>query len=75
MKEADVTNRVRHARDCLGITQQELARRVGVTRQTIGLIERGKYNPTVRLALMLGAELGEGIERLFWLADDSAGKR
>lgn len=49
------------------ITQQELAERVGVTRQTIIAIERGDYNPSVKLALLLARELGTTVEALFTL--------
>ncbi len=47
MAKAEISNRVRELRQASGeMTQQELADRVGVTRQTIGLIEAGRYNPT-----------------------------
>lgn len=50
-----------------GMTQQELADRVGVTRQTILYIEKGKYSPTIGLALRLSLVLGLRIEDLFEL--------
>ena len=49
------------------MTQQELADRVGVTRQTIHSIERGRYNPSVGLALRLGETFGVPVEALFGL--------
>lgn len=49
----------------------ELARRIGVTRQTISLIEAGKYNPTIKLCLQLSKVLGQPLDRLFWLEDTS----
>jgi putative transcriptional regulator len=49
------------------LTQQELADRVGVTRQTILAIERGRYNPSVGLALRLAAVFGVPVEVLFSL--------
>ena len=52
-----------------GITQSELAHRVGVTRQTIHSIEKGKYKPTIELALRLARELGVAVEDLFELED------
>jgi putative transcriptional regulator len=52
-----------------GMTQQDLADRVGVTRQTIISIERGKYRPSVELALRLARVFGEPVERVFELAD------
>jgi putative transcriptional regulator len=47
------------------MTQQDLADRVGVTRQTILSIERGKYNPSVGLALRLAGTFGVAVEALF----------
>lgn len=52
------------------MTQQELADAVGVSRQTIHAIEAGKFNPSVRLALKLAAELEVGIAELFFLQED-----
>ena len=47
------------------MTQQELAERVGVTRQTIIAIEGGKYTPSLALAFRLGHAFGVGIEEVF----------
>ncbi len=55
----------RHRRQLHDITQQELADRVGVTRQTILSIERGRYNPSVGLALRLADVFGVPVESLF----------
>lgn len=63
--EARVPNRVRIARVEKGFTQQELAERVGVTRQTIGLIEKEQYNPTILLCLRLAAVLDKSLDELF----------
>ena len=52
-----------------GMTQAELAERVGVTRQTIHSIEKGKYKPTIELALRLARELEVAVEELFELDD------
>ena len=52
-----------------GMTQQELARRVGVSRQTIISIERGRYRPSVELALRLAAVFSVKVEELFELSD------
>ncbi len=52
-----------------GMTQQELADRVGVTRQTILSIEKGKYSPSVGLALRLSCTLGVPVEGLFELEE------
>jgi putative transcriptional regulator len=62
-----VHNRVKLARVEKGYTQQELADLVGVTRQTIGLIEGEKYNPTITLCLNLARILEKKLDDLFWL--------
>lgn len=61
-----VINNVRRYRFEAGeMTQQQLADRSGVTRQTIVSIEKGNYNPSVELALRLAKVLGTSVERLF----------
>ena len=57
--------RLRQARLRRNLSQQELADRVGVTRQTILSIERGRYNPSVGLALRLAETFGVTVEALF----------
>ncbi len=52
-----------------GWTQQELANRVGVTRQTIIAIEKGSFNPSVKLALKLAVVLEASVETLFELEE------
>jgi putative transcriptional regulator len=59
--------RHRLARD--GMSQQELADRVGVSRQTILSIEKGKYHPSIELALRLARVFGVAVEDLFELDD------
>lgn len=49
-----------------GLSQQELADRVEVTRQTIGLIESGKYNPTLNLCIRIAKTLGKTLDHIFW---------
>ena len=49
-----------------GISQTELALRVGVTRQTVCLIEAGKYNPTLALCLRICKALGKTLDDIFW---------
>ena len=62
----EVQNQVkRHRLQLDGMTQQQLADRVGVTRQTILSIERGRYNPSVGLALSLADVFGVSVETLF----------
>jgi len=53
----------------LDMTQSELAKAIGVTRQTIGLIESGKYNPTLSLCLNLCKTLDRTLNDLFWEVD------
>lgn len=60
-------NRLKVARAEKDISQEELARLAGVTRQTIGSVESGQYCPSTRLALTLAAKLGKKVEELFYL--------
>jgi len=53
------------------LSQAELAERVGVSRQTIGLIELGKYNPTLNLCLTICHTLGKTLDELFWEEPES----
>ncbi len=48
------------------MSQQELADLVDATRQTIGLIESGKFNPTLKLCLKIAKALGKTLDQLFW---------
>ena len=50
----------------LELSQTELARRVGVTRQTIGLIEAGEFNPSIKLCLSICRALGVTLNDIFW---------
>lgn len=63
-----------HRRMAGGMTQQELAARVGVSRQTIIAIESGRYNPSVALALKLAQALLANVENLFSLPEKEDGK-
>lgn len=58
-------NRLKLARVASGLTQAELAERAGVTRQTIGLIEAGRYNPTLNLCLKLARVTDKTLDELF----------
>jgi putative transcriptional regulator len=60
------TIKLKIARIEKGLSQQELAEIVGVTRQTIGLIEKGKYNPTLNLCVKIALALGKTLNDLFW---------
>ncbi len=58
--------KIKLARVEKGLSQQELADRVEVTRQTIGLIEKGKYNPTLNLCVRIAKALDKTLDDLFW---------
>ena len=58
-------NRVRELRAAAGLRQEDLARQVGVSRQTIISVENGRYNPSLELAWKLAQALGTSIEDLF----------
>ena len=59
-------NHVRALRKELGLSQEELGKRCGVSRQTINAIEKGDYNPTIRLCISLCRALGKTLDELFW---------
>ena len=58
-------NRVKEFRKELGISQLELAKDIGVSRQTINMIENDKYNPTLELCLNLAHSLQTDLNSLF----------
>ena len=58
--------RLKSARAALDMSQQQLADAVGVSRQTINAIEKGDYNPTIRLCLAICKALGRSLDELFW---------
>ncbi|CJZ07387.1 transcriptional regulator [Streptococcus pseudopneumoniae] len=62
-------NRVKEFRKELGISQLELAKDIGVSRQTINMIENDKYNPTLELCLNLARNLQTDLNSLFWEED------
>lgn len=62
-------NRVKEFRKELGISQLELAKDIGVSRQTINMIENDKYNPTLELCLNLARSLRTDLNSLFWEDD------
>ena len=53
------------------LSQQQLADRVDATRQTIGLIEKGKYNPSLKLCLKIARVLGKTLDQLFWEEEEN----
>lgn len=62
-------NNIRTLRKAAGLTQEDLARALGVTRQTINAIENDKYDPTLGLAMRLGRLLGTPVEEIFRLPE------
>ncbi|TAJ45672.1 helix-turn-helix transcriptional regulator [Methanofollis fontis] len=65
--------RIREYRALQGLTQGELAIAVGVRRETIVFLEKGKYNPSLKLAWRVSRALGAGIEDLFIFEEEDAG--
>ena len=66
--------RMKAARAALDMSQQQLADAVGVSRQTINAIEKGDYNPTVRLCVDICRALGTTLDGLFWPEEPHTGK-
>ena len=64
--------RLKSARAGKDLSQQELADLVGISRQTINAIEKGDYNPTIRLCLAICHVLGKTLDELFWEEEDSS---
>lgn len=58
--------RMKIARIECDLTQEQLAEKVGVTRQTIGLIEAGNYNPSISLCIDICKVLNRSLDDLFW---------
>lgn len=66
MKNMGKNLRLKSARALMDMSQQELAQKVGVSRQTINAIEKGNYNPTVNLCIAICRTLGKTLDDLFW---------
>lgn len=62
--------KLKSARAALDMSQQDLAEAVGVSRQTINAIEKGDYNPTIRLCRAICTALGKTLNDLFWEEED-----
>ena len=58
--------RMKSARAAMDLSQEALAEKVGVTRQTIGMIEAGTFNPSIRLCVSICKTLGKTLNDLFW---------
>lgn len=68
IKITNTIRRLRFERD--EMTQQALAERVGVTRQTIAAIEKSKYSPSLELAILIARALGKPLDEVFMVEDD-----
>ena len=58
--------KLKAARVALGMSQQDVANSLGVSRQTIGAVESGDYNPTINLCIAICKLLGKTLDELFW---------
>lgn len=58
--------KIKSARAALDMSQEELAKKAGVTRQTINAVENGDYNPTIKLCIAICKALGKTLDELFW---------
>lgn len=65
VKPTLVSNSIRAHREAAGLTQAELARTIGVTRQTLIAVEQEKYSPTLELAFQIARAFGVGLDDLF----------
>ena len=66
----ELKNRIEEIRDQRGLRQEELARALGVSRQTISSLENGRYNPSIGLAHKIAVFFGMTIEELFIFEED-----
>ena len=64
-----LSNRIKERRGELGLTQAELAERVGVTRKTVNTVENCVFTPSTILALKLSEALDLSVEQLFWIEE------
>jgi putative transcriptional regulator len=62
-----LANRLKERRGEVGLTQAELAAKVGVTRKTVNTVENGVFTPSATLSIKLAAALGVTVEQLFWI--------
>ena len=69
-KEADMNNRLEELRKQRGIKQEDLAKALEVSRQTIGSLENGRYNPSIQLAFKIARYFNMSIEEIFIYEED-----
>ena len=75
MCRAMKNKRIKIARIECDMSQEDLAKAVGVTRQTIGSVENGSYNPTLKLCIDICRALGKTLNDLFWEEDSNEEER
>lgn len=63
--------KMKSARASMDLSQEQLADIVGATRQTIGMIEAGKFNPSLQLCIVICKALGKTLNDIFWEDDDN----
>ena len=73
--EVVLQNRLKVFRAILNVNQQEMGRLCGVSRQTISLIERGDYSPSVTLALTIAKVCGVTVEEIFYLQEEAENEK
>ncbi len=66
--------KMKAARAALDLSQEDLAKKVKVTRQTISAVENGDYNPTINLCMAICKALGKTLDDLFWEEDEEEKK-
>lgn len=71
VKPTRVINTIRTLREQRGFTQAELAKQIGVTRQTLIAIEQGRYSPTLELAFQISRVFGVGLDDVFHYPEES----
>lgn len=67
-----MNNKMKAKRVLLNLSQADLAKKIGVSRQTIILIEQEKYNPSLKLCLAICYELKTTLDELFWREENNA---
>ncbi|MET0296895.1 MAG: helix-turn-helix transcriptional regulator [Microbacterium sp.] len=72
VRPTKVTNDIRAIRERAGLTQAELAGRVGVTRQTLIAIEQGRYSPTLELAFQISRVFGVSLDDVFHYPEEQS---
>lgn len=67
----ELKNNIRNIRKSMNLSQEELANKCGVTRQTINAIENNKYDPSLSLAFKLSIHLNTQLEKLFFYEEEN----